>query len=81
MDGHQEPLSLSRIKSALAGRLRSIRMEIYGEQGGPGVMKSWSCTSCAFIPISLRGFFPTLTKGGSGGVRIIHGRDLQLFRL
>jgi hypothetical protein len=35
MDGHQEPLSLSRIKSALAGRLRSIRMEIYGEQGGP----------------------------------------------
>jgi Bacteriophage CI repressor helix-turn-helix domain len=35
MDGHQEPLSWSRIKSALAGRLRAIRMEIYGEQGGP----------------------------------------------
>ena len=30
-------------------------------------MKSWSCTSCAFIPISLRRF-PPLAKGGSGGV-------------
>jgi len=35
MDGHQEALSLSRTKSALAGRLRSIRVEIYGEQGSP----------------------------------------------
>jgi len=33
----------------------------------PGVMESWSCTSCAFIPISLRGF-PPLAKGGFGGV-------------
>ena len=30
-------------------------------------MKSWSCTSCAFIPISLRPF-PPLAKGGLGGV-------------
>jgi hypothetical protein len=32
-----------------------------------GMVKSWSCTSCAFIPISLRRF-PPLAKGGSGGV-------------
>jgi hypothetical protein len=30
-------------------------------------MKSWPCTSCAIIPISLR-VFPPLAKGGSGGV-------------
>ena len=35
MDGHQEPLSFSGSNSALAGRLRLVRMEIYGEQGGP----------------------------------------------
>ena len=29
-------------------------------------MKSWSCTSCAFIPISLHPF-PPLAKGGQGG--------------
>src|SRR5208282_1554379 len=43
-----------------------------------GLVKSWCCTSCAFIPISLRGFpppckgggtvFPPLAKGGLGGV-------------
>jgi hypothetical protein len=33
----------------------------------PGLVKSWSCTSCAFIPISLRRF-PPLAKGGLGGV-------------
>src|SRR5208283_5384079 len=32
-----------------------------------GLVKSWSCTSCAFIPISLRPF-PPLAKGGLGGV-------------
>src|SRR5208283_4935085 len=31
-----------------------------------GLVKSWSCTSCAFIPISLRPF-PPLAKGGLGG--------------
>src|SRR5271157_6137019 len=31
-----------------------------------GLVKSWSCTSCAFIPISLR-TFPPLAKGGLGG--------------
>ena len=31
--------------------------------GEGGLVKSWSCTSCAFIPISLRPF-PPLAKGG-----------------
>ena len=35
-------------------------------QSQPGVMKSWSCTSCAFMPISWRPF-PPLAKGGQGG--------------
>ncbi len=35
MHGHQERRSSSDIKSAVAGRLRSIRMEIYGEQSVP----------------------------------------------
>jgi hypothetical protein len=33
------------------------------EVGQTGLVKSWSCTSCAFIPISLRRF-PPLAKGG-----------------
>ncbi len=33
----------------------------------PGLVKSWSCTSCAFIPISLRPF-PPPCEGGVGGV-------------
>src|SRR5271157_1533396 len=29
----------------------------------PGLMKTWSCTSCAFLPISLRRF-PSVAKAG-----------------
>jgi hypothetical protein len=32
-----------------------------------GMMKTWPCTGCACIPISLRDF-PHLAKGGPGGV-------------
>ncbi len=33
----------------------------------PGLVKSWSCTSCAFIPISLRPFPPPCEGGVRGG--------------
>ena len=33
--------------------------------GRPGLVKSWSCTSCAFIPISLH-LFPPLRRGPGG---------------
>jgi len=36
-------------------------------EGWGGLMKSWGCTPCAFMPISLRGFFPPLRRGGQGG--------------
>ena len=35
MDRHKEAPGWSCIRSALAGRLRAIRTEIYGEEGGP----------------------------------------------
>ena len=37
------------------------------EEPRPGVVKSWACTMCAFMPILLRPF-PPLVKGGLGGV-------------
>src|SRR5271157_183578 len=57
----------------------------------PGLMKTWSCTSCAFLPISLRRF-PSVAKaghhfsppceGGVGGVvpaRPVTGASHALF--
>ncbi len=36
-------------------------------QGDAGLVKSWSCTSRVFIPISLRRFPPVAKGGGRGG--------------
>ncbi len=53
---------------------RPLSIEVSG--GYTGLVKSWSCTSCAFIPISLRRFPPLRRGWGSpfsppckGGVR------------
>ncbi len=35
MDGSLSPSSASSVKLALAGRLREVRLELYGEHGGP----------------------------------------------
>jgi len=49
----------------------------FRDECSTGLMKSWSCTSCAFIPISLRGFFPPLVNspplsgGRKGGVVLL----------
>jgi len=48
----------------MTGRVRAKILSRDQPEGG--VMKSWSCTSCAFMPISLRPF-PPLAKGGQGG--------------
>ncbi len=51
------------------------------DQPEGGVMKSWSCTSCAFMPISLRPF-PPLAKGGQGGwFRHDRSQDLPMLFL
>jgi hypothetical protein len=39
-------------------------MEVMGSD--PGLVKSWSCTSSAFIPISLRPFPPLANSDFSG---------------
>src|SRR5208337_1677916 len=53
----------------MEGRIPETAESLFALQGqrAPGPVKSWSCTSCAFIPISLRPF-PPLAKGGLGGV-------------
>ncbi len=49
--------------AALAAFGKGIEKPPLDQEAKAGLVKSWSCTSCAFIPISLRPF-PPLAKGG-----------------